>query len=361
VVRALGALPGSVKRRIAGPPLRLDGLELDLDTQLLLRLAERNPPPPLSQRSLAQVRADLRRTAAVVAAAQIPVADVRDTSVTGAVGERPARMYTPEEAVSEQEGPLVLYFHGGGWVCGDLDTHDQTCRALAQNSGARVLSIDYRLAPEHPFPAPVEDALAAFHYVVANAATLSIDPQRIAIAGDSSGGHLAAVTAQQAAAAGGPPPAFQVLTYPVTDLAHESDSRKTFATGFGLTKENMEWYERQFLGETGDRYDPQASPILAPDLSNCPAALVITAGFDVLRDEGEAYAQTLKDAGVNVRHRRYPGHIHGFTHTSAIGPGARQALAEIGQELRKALAQQLRLRRLSGERGGERVRSSGDG
>jgi acetyl esterase len=337
-VRALGALPASVKRRIAGPPLRLDGLELDLDTQLLLRLAERNPPPPLSQRTPAQIRADLRHSTAVVSARPIPLADVRDTTVTGAAGQLRARMYTPEEALAEQEGPLVLYFHGGGWICGDLDTHDQACRALAQSSGARVLSVDYRLAPEHPFPAPVEDALAAFHYVVANAATLEVDPLRIAIAGESSGGHLAAVTAQQAAAASGPQPIFQLLTYPVTDLANESESRRTFAKGFLLTKEDLEWYERQFLGESRDRHDPRASPLLAPDLSGCAAALVVTAGFDPLRDEGEAYAQALKDAGVNARHRRYPGYIHGFTHPSAIGRGAREALAEIGGVLRKALA-----------------------
>lgn len=336
-VRALGALPASIKRRIAGPPLRLDGLDLDLDTQVLLRLAERNQPPPLSQRTLAQARADLRHSAAVVAGAAIALADVRDTTVTGAAEQLRARMYTPEEARVERDGPLVLYFHGGGWVCGDLDTHDQTCRALARSSGARVLSVEYRLAPEHPFPAPVEDAFAAFRYVAANAATLGVDPQRIAIAGESSGGHLAAVTAQQAAAASGPQPAFQLLIYPVTDLVNESESRRTFAEGFLLTKEDLDWYERQFLGENGDRHDPRASPLLAPDLSGCATALVVTAGFDPLRDEGEAYARALQDAGVSVSQRRYPGYIHSFTHPSAIGRGAREALAEIGGVLRKAL------------------------
>jgi acetyl esterase len=337
-VRALGALPASVKRRIVGPPLRLDGLELDLDTQVLLRLAERNQPPPLSQRTLAQARADLRHSAAVVAGAPIALADVRDTTVTGAAGQLRARMYTPEEALAEQEGPLVLYFHGGGWVCGDLDTHDQTCRALARSSGACVLSVEYRLAPEHPFPTPIEDALAAFRYVAANAATLGVDPRRIAIAGESSGGHLAAVTAQQAAAVSGQQPAFQLLIYPVTDLVNESESRRTFAEGFLLTKEDLDWYERQFLGDDGDRYDPRASPLLAPDLSGCAAALVVTAGFDPLRDEGEAYARALQDAGVSTQQRRYPGYIHSFTHPSAIGRGARDALAEIGGVLRKALA-----------------------
>jgi acetyl esterase len=337
-VRALGSLPASVKRRIAGPPQCLDGLELDLDTQLLLRLAERNQPPPLSQRTPLQARAHLRHTTAVVKAAPIPLADVRQTTVTVAAGQLGARMYTPEEALAGRHGPLVLYFHGGGWVCGDLDTHDQTCRALARSSGARVLSVEYRLAPEHPFPAPVEDAFAAFRYVAANAASLAVDPQRIALAGESSGGHLAAVTAQQAAAASGPQPAFQLLICPATDLANESESRRTFAKGFVLTKEDLEWYERQFLGEDGDRHDPRASPLLASDLSGCATALVVTAGFDPLRDEGEAYAQALRTAGVNVRHRRYPGYIHGFTQPSAIGRGPREALAEMGGELREALA-----------------------
>ncbi len=338
VVRAIGALPASVKRRIAGAPIERDGLRLDLDTQLLLRLGERTAPPPAAQRTVAQARADLRHDATVVAGPQIPLAEVQETTVDGASGPLRARLYTPEQAHDAQPGPLVVYFHGGGWVCGDLDTHDGPCRALARSSGIRVLSVEYRLAPEHPFPAPVDDALAAFESVAAGAGTLAVDPNRIALAGDSAGGHLAAVTARQASAAGGPAPAFQLLIYPVTDLSRVSESRRTFATGFVLTSEAMDWYEPRFLGQHGDRHDPRASPLLAEDLSGCPPALVVTAGFDPLRDEGEAYAEALQAAGVRTILRRYPGYVHGFMHASAIGRGAGEALAEIGGVLRAALA-----------------------
>ena len=336
--RAIGALPACLKRRIAGPTLQRGGLELDLDTQVLLRLAQRSLPPPLAQRTVAQARADLRHSAAVVAGARIPLADVRETMVAGADGPLAARLYIPGEALGRADSPLVVYYHGGGWTCGDLDTHDQPCRALAASCGARVLSVDYRLAPEHRFPAPIEDAIAAFRDVVARAPELGADPAQVAVAGDSAGGHLAAVTAQQTALAGGPAPAFQLLIYPVTDLVAVSESRRTFADGFVLTKANMDWYERQLLGDLGDRRDPRASPLIAEDLRRCPPALVVTAGFDPLRDEGEAYAHALRDAGVRTILRRYPGYIHGFIHAFAIGRGAGEALAEIGGILRAALA-----------------------
>lgn len=239
--------------------------------------------PSLAQRTLAQARAGLRHDAAVVA------------------------------------GP-------------------QPCRALARSSGMRLLSVAYRLAPEHPFPAPVDDAIAAFRSVAARAETLAVDPRRIVVAGDSAGGHLAAVSARVTSAAGGPAPAFQLLIYPVTDLVSVSESRRTFAAGFVLTSEQMDWYESQFLGERGDRRDPRVSPLLVEDLRGCPPALVLTAGFDPLRDEGEAYAEALRSAGVPVILRRHGGSVHGFVHTFAIGRGAGEALAEIGGMLRAALA-----------------------
>lgn len=337
-VRAIGALPASVKRGIAGRPLCRDGLELDLDTQLLVKLAQRRPPPLLASRTPAEARADLRRSAAIVAGPPIPVGGVSETTVAGAAGRLRARLYVPEEARDQTPGPLIVYYHGGGWVCGDLDTHDQPCRALARTSGARVLSVDYRLAPEHSFPAPVDDALAAFRDAVANAQLFGADPARIAVAGDSAGGHLAAVTAQQPAAAGGPSPAFQLLIYPVTDLAHVSASRVTFAEGFVLTKANMEWYEQQLLGPDGDRRDPRVSPLLAADVSGCAPALVVTAGFDPLRDEGEAYGQALRAAGVKTIVRRHPGYVHGFMHAFALGRGSCEAVAEMGGVVRAALA-----------------------
>jgi acetyl esterase len=200
-----------------------------------------------------------------------------------------------------------------------------------------VLSVDYRLAPEHRFPAPVEDALAAFRDAVARAGELGADPRRVAVAGDSAGGHLASVTAQLCAADGGPAPAFQLLIYPATDCSRVSQSRRTFAEGFILTKENMDWYEEQFLGADGGRSDPRASPLLAQELGGIAPALVVTAGFDPLRDEGEAYARRLQEAGVRALLRRHPGYVHGFIHALVAGPGPREAVAELGGALRALL------------------------
>ncbi|HWX96411.1 MAG TPA: alpha/beta hydrolase [Solirubrobacteraceae bacterium] len=336
--RAIGALAPSVKRRIAGQPIRLDGLELDLDTQVLLKLEERNPRGPLTGRTPAEAREDLRHAVRVVAGAQIPLASVLETSVAGADGPLAARLYVPDGGEAAGPAPLVVYYHGGGWVAGDLDTHDQPCRLLARTSGARVLSVDYRLSPEHPFPAPVDDALAAFRDVSARAAEYGADPARIAVAGDSAGGHLAAVTCQQAMGDGGPVPAFQLLIYPATDFVNVAQSRLTFAEGFLLTKANMDWYELQFFGPDGDRRDPRASPLQADDLSGSPPALIVTAGFDPLRDEGEAYARKLSAAGVRTLLRRHDGYVHGFMHVFISGPGPREAIAEMGGVLRSALA-----------------------
>jgi acetyl esterase len=332
--RAIGALPAGAKRRIAGEPVRCDGLELDLDTQVLVKLAGRDLRA-LPGMTPQQARAQLREAVRPFEGATIPLASVRQTTVAGADGQLPARLFSPLQAPA-QPGPLVVYYHGGGWVAGDLDTHDQPCRLLARSSGASVLSVAYRRAPEHPYPAPVEDALAAFRDAADRAGELGADPQRIAVAGDSAGGHLAAVTAQLCARDGGPAPAFQLLIYPVTDCLRVSRSRELFAEGFILTKEDMDWYEEQFLGDA-DRSDPRVSPLLAKALQGIAPALVVTAGFDPLRDEGEAYGQALRQAGVEVVARRHPGYVHGFIHGLAAGSGPREALAEMGGVLRAML------------------------
>ncbi len=250
-----------------------------------------------------------------------------------------ARLYTPPgDPGDERPSPLLVYFHGGGWVVGDIETHDQPCRLLALHSGAKVLSVDYRLAPEHPFPAAVEDALASFRDAIAKAGALGIDPARVAVAGDSAGGHLAAVCSILAAADGGPAPAFQLLIYPATDFVETSASRVKFGEGFLLTKENMDWYEEQFLGSGVDRRDPRVSPLHASSLEGVAPAMIVTAGFDPLRDEGEAYARRLRQAGVRCTLRRHPGSVHGFIHVLIAGTTAREALAEMGGALRGALA-----------------------
>jgi acetyl esterase len=335
VIRALLSLPDPLKRRIAGAPLTRDGLTLDLDTQVLLRLAERDPEPPLRTLTPAQAREHLRSSAGRVVARGAAMAEVRALTVTGGAGARPARLYVPAEAAAG-ESALVVYLHGGGWVVGDLDTHDAVCRALARSSGARVLSVGYRLAPEHPFPAGVEDALASYRDAVARAGELGADPARIALAGDSAGAHLATVAARLAAA-DERPPAFQLLIYPVTDCVEVAPSRLEFAEGFLLTKENMDWYEENFIG-AHDRADARISPLRAESLAGLAPAFVVTAGFDPLRDEGEAYARRLRAEGVPTMLRRHAGYVHGFTHMMVGGSGPREAVAEMGGVLRAALA-----------------------
>jgi acetyl esterase len=336
--KAVVALPPRVKRRLVGPPVRRDGLELDLDTQVLLRLLDSRRPSDASDRTVEERRGDVRRSARVVRGPVEPIAAVHETTIAGAAGPLRARLYVPGEGgAGDDPDALVVLFHGGGWAVGDLDTHDAPCRLLARSSGARVLAVDYRLAPEHPFPAAVDDALAAFRDAVARAAELGADPARIAVAGDSAGGHLAAVTALQAAADGGPAPAFQLLVYPVTEVGCDLPSRRLFAEGFYLTTADMDFYERRFLGPDSDRLDPRVSPLRAEDHAGVAPALVVTAGFDPLRDEGEAYAARLRGAGVPVLLRRHPGYVHGFFNVLGLGRGPVQAVAEMGGVLRAAL------------------------
>jgi acetyl esterase len=217
---------------------------------------------------------------------------------------------------------------GGGWVIGDLDTHDTACRHLAREAEAGVLSIAYRLAPELRFPAAVDDALAAFHWAAANAGGLGFDPARVAVAGDSAGGNLAAVVAQLAGRDGGPRPAAQFLAYPVTDLSTKHASYRLFAEGFLLTERDMDWFRAHYVPDAATALDPRASPLLAPDLHGLPPAVVLTCGFDVLRDEGEAYARRLEQAGVRVALRRNAGLIHGFCNAVSVSPLSRIAMIE---------------------------------
>jgi acetyl esterase len=268
------------------------------------------------------------------------VASVVDRSIPGPQGEIPVRIYTPATGAAG-DGPLgvLAFFHGSGFVIFDLDTHDHECRMLANLGRVVVVSVDYRLAPEHKFPAAVTDARAALHWVVDHAEGLGADPARLAVGGDSAGGNLAAVVAQVARDEGGPPIAFQLLVYPVTDLRGGHASRVENGKGYLLTTEVMQWFEEQYLNDDTDRTDPRASPLLAASFAGLPRALVITAEYDPLRDEGDEYAQRLQADGVEVAHHRYDGAVHGFFQLSATTDIGRRAVEEAGAALRTALAE----------------------
>ena len=340
LIKRLCGLAPSIQRRLFGPPPQIDGQTLAGDIHVLLKLAESAGSPSfLTGMTVEEARASARYEASVVGSnPPIPMARVEPIAVPGPAGPLPSRLYVPHGTPEGVAPPLLVFFHGGGWVIGDLDTHDGVCRFLAATAGVAVLSIGYRLAPEHPFPAPVEDAWAAFSWAAANAASLGADPARIAVAGDSAGGNLSAVVSLLAREGGGATPAMQLLIYPVTDSAETPRSRQLFADGFFLTKSDMELFEAAYLPPGIDKDDPRISILKAPDLRNLPPAYVTTAGFDPLRDEGEAYALRMRDAGVRVALRRHPGLIHSFANQTAISPTSRLAMREAAGALRMGLA-----------------------
>jgi len=263
------------------------------------------------------------------------VAKVQNRTIPGPAGDVPVRIYTP---AGSGPFPALVFFHGGGWVIGDLDTQDGPCRALANGAACVVVSVDYRLAPEHKFPAAPEDTYAATKWVAENAASLKVDATRIAVGGDSAGGNLTAVTALMARDRGGPRLAFQLLIYPVTDGACDSASYRDNADGFLLTNDMMQWFWDLYVRTAADRQSPMASPLRARSVSGLPPALVQTAEFDPLRDEGEAYAARLKSAGVAVQLTRYHGMIHGFFGMASVVDQAKVAIAEAASALRVAFA-----------------------
>ena len=268
-----------------------------------------------------------------LAAAPEAVGGVTARAIPGPGGPLPIRIYRPKDGL---KGALV-YFHGGGWVLGSLDTADATCRALANRSRCVVISIGYRLAPEHKFPAAVDDAYAAVRWVADNAADLRIDPARIAVGGSSAGGGLAAAVALIARDRGGPKIAFQLLTVPVTELSSRAASHREFAEGYGLTSADMEWFGRHYVRTEADADEPYAS-VLRADLHDLPPAFVITAECDPLRDDGEAYAEKLRKLGIAARYKRYSGMFHGFMSFPSLLPEASEAFEDAGKALREALS-----------------------
>jgi acetyl esterase len=290
--------------------------------------------PPLHRQSVAQARAFHTGDAAALNGEAVQVAAVADRAVPGPGGDLRARVYTPRGA---PPFPIVVFFHGGGWVVGTLDTYDPLCRALAAAVPTVVVSVDYRLAPEHRWPAAVEDAYAATLWASRHAAELGGAQHRLAVAGDSAGGNLAAVVALGARDRGGPAIAFQLLVYPALDAAGDTGSWREHADGFYLTAAGMRWYWDHYLGGA-DGAAPDASPLRAAFLGGLPPALVVTADHDVLRDEGEAYAARLREAGVAADVRRVEGVVHGFFRWRAVTGAADAALQEAAAALRSALA-----------------------
>lgn len=309
-------------------------MPLDPQTKAYLDQMEALNMPPLSALPPEMIRQGIALQYANEPVGE-PVAKVENRTIPGPAGEIPVRIYTPE---GDGPFPILVFFHGGGWVICTLDTHDAPCRSLANGAGCVVVSVDYRLAPEHKFPAAPEDCYAATLWVAEHAAELNGDATRIAVGGDSAGGNLTAVVAQMVRDQGGPRLTFQLLIYPATDFTAQTLSKTENATGYFLTRDDMDWFEGHYLPSTEEKLNPMASPLLAQDLSNLPPALVITAEYDPLRDEGEQYGQRLQEAGVPVIVRRYDGLIHGFFNTASIIDKAREAVAESAQTLRTAFA-----------------------
>ena len=328
--RGLMALPDPVQRVVAGRPVVRDGQTLATETQMTLRLRRLLREPTLESLPVPEGRLVMQRQTALAGRDQ-PIGAVRDLPVGG----RPGRLYVPTRAPTP--GPLLVFFHGGGFVHGDLDTHDPACRFLAERSGVRILAVDYRLAPEHPFPAAYDDACAAYEWVTTHADSLGADPARLAVGGDSAGGNLAAVTALTAAREGWPL-AWQLLIYPVTQHVAATPSRSMF-TDFGLLNaEFVRLATDSYLPDPASRTDWRAAPDRAEVPPGLAPAYVVTAGFDPLRDEGEAYARKLAEAGVEVELERFPEHIHGFLHFVGVGRAGRAANATIAAKLGAALA-----------------------
>jgi acetyl esterase len=338
-VKLIPRLPDGAKRLLAGGrAITIDGNTLDPSLQMLLAAQKATginglvvADDPVATRVSNNA---LTRT---LDERDIRVAGIRPVSIPGPAGTIAARHYRPP--AGGQPAPLVVFLHGGGWVFGDLDSHDSACRLICRDAGVHVLAVDYRLAPEHPAPAAVDDAYAAYRWAREHAAELGADPRRVAVAGDSAGGNLTAVVCRLARDAGDPMPSLQWLIYPVTDQRGQARSRSLLGDGFLLTKHDMDWFTDSYLRDSGlDRTDPIVSPLLADDLSGLPPALVITAGFDPLRDEGEQYAVKLREAGVTVDHRVMTSMIHAFLNLNVLGGGVARANAEMISALRAHLS-----------------------
>jgi acetyl esterase len=329
-MRSLMKLPAPVIRRLVGKPVVVDGKTLHPEMQLILKLE--GPPVeslPVS-RGRKQVLAGAR-----LAGGTPPIGAVTDRTIAGPAGDLHLRFYTPRGM--RGSAPALFFIHGGGWVYGSLDSHDATCRFLAEEAQVRVIAVDYRLAPESQFPAAFDDTWAAWQWIVDHAQGIGVDRARLAIGGDSAGGNLAAIIAQRAAREQFHAPTFQLLIYPATDFATERPSRATFAEGFYLTKAFMDLTNENYLLGNEDLDDPRLSPI-HNDVKGVAPAYIVTAGFHLLLDEGREYANKLRDAGVAVEYVCEEGLIHGFANMVSLGSAAPKAMRRVAAALTRGLS-----------------------
>jgi len=294
--------------------------------------------PPIETLTPVEARAVYLASKAILQPDPEAVAEVADLSASGPAGSIPLRLYRGRPAAPTDAQPVVVYFHGGGWVIGDLESHDQLCRALANAVPCTVIAVDYRRAPEHKFPAAVEDAIAATRWIADNADRLKVDANRLAVAGDSAGGNLSAVVSIAVRDSGGPAPVLQFLIYPGTDMAMQSASISRHAEQLPLTRKGMQWFVDHYLRSPQDVQDWRASPLRAASLRGLPPTLIITASFDPLCDEGEAFAKALASAGVPVELERFAGQIHGFITMGRIVADAQRATDLGAARLRAAFA-----------------------
>ncbi len=311
-------------------------MPLDPHAKKLLEMLNAAGPADVSRLAPQDMRADFERLARMVGVAGVVVDAAEDRALPGPGGPIPIRVYAPKDSGGATL-PGLIYFHGGGGVFGSIESHDNFCRVLANASICRVITVGYRLAPEHRFPAAVEDACAATSWIAEHARDLLIDPRRLAVAGDSIGGGLATVVCRMARDGGGPDLALQILLCPALDMSKNSETRIAFAAGYFLTQATIDWTVTYYCAPGTDLADPRISPLLAEDLSGLPPAHVHTAEFDPLRDEGAAYAERLRRAGVAVRHTCHAGMIHHFYAMGGVIPYAHTALATAGAAIRKAL------------------------
>jgi len=312
-------------------------MPLDPLLKTLLDQMAAQPTPPIHEMEPEMARAAMGAMMELVGPKDVPIGRVEHMTMPGEAGEIALRLYTPVAAGSKAL-PALIFFHGGGFVIGDLDTHDGICRILASEACVKVIAVDYRLAPEHKFPAAVNDAIAAASWVETNAASLGVDANRLAVGGDSAGGGLAAVVAQAAAKTGSPHLAYQMLMFPVTQIGEETASLRNFAEGYFLERAGLQWFYDHYLPEDADRNDPRISPLKAEDVSGLPPAYVMLAGFDPLHDEGRAYAQKFSAAGVPVTVADYPDMVHDFIFMHAVLPQAQEALKAAAAALKQAVA-----------------------